>query len=145
LLRAVHADSTNDDLGRPVVNDLCRGLRARGGVELAGGGGDPGQAGQRFRGGEASPAVADLGQQPGCPHGTRARQRGEDVRVGVRVELLTDLLGQGLDSLICATMLVSTASSARVMWAWVAPSEPVRPRGAAVSRACSTAGSTRPH
>src|SRR5664280_2053532 len=55
-------------------------------------------------------------------YGTRARQRREDVRVG----------------------LVSTASSTRVMWAWVAPSEPVRPRGAAVSRACSTAGSTRP-
>src|SRR5664280_1462241 len=55
-------------------------------------------------------------------YGTRARQRREDVRVG----------------------LVSTASSTRVMWAWVAPSEPARPRGAAVSRACSTAGSTRP-
>src|SRR5512147_3050150 len=36
---------------------------------LAGGGGDPGQAGQRLWGGDPGPAVADLGEQPGGAHG----------------------------------------------------------------------------
>jgi hypothetical protein len=40
--------------------------------------------------------------------------------------------------------VVSTASSARVMWAWVAPWSPVAPRGAASSREYSSAGWTPP-
>ena len=66
---------------------------------LSGGGGDAGQAGQRFGGGESAAAVADLGEQPGGADGAGAGQAGEDVRVGVRGELLGDLLGEGLDLL----------------------------------------------
>ena len=66
---------------------------------LSGGGGDAGQAGQRFGGGESGATVADLGEQSGGAHGAGAGQAGEDVRVGVGVELLGDLLGEGLDLL----------------------------------------------
>ena len=45
---------------------------------LAGGGGDAGQAGQRFGGGESGAAVADLGEQAGRAEGARAGQGGED-------------------------------------------------------------------
>src|SRR3954454_4014626 len=48
---------------------------------LAGGGGDAGQADQRFGVGEAGAAVADLGEQPGGAHGAGAGQAGEGVRV----------------------------------------------------------------
>jgi hypothetical protein len=66
---------------------------------LAGGGGDAGQADQRFGGGEPGPAVTDLGEQPGGAHGAGAGQRGEDGRVGVQGELLGDLGIQGPDLL----------------------------------------------
>ena len=64
---------------------------------LAGGGRDAGQAGQRFGGGEAGAAVADLGEQPGGADGAGAGQAGEDVRVGVAGELVGDLGVEGLD------------------------------------------------
>ena len=64
---------------------------------LAGGGGDAGQAGQRFRGGETGSAVADFAEQAGRAERARARQRGEDVRVGVAGELFGDVGVKGLD------------------------------------------------
>ena len=66
---------------------------------LAGGGCDAGEAGEGFWGGEAGAAVTDLGEEPGGADGARAGQAGEDVLVGVQVELLADLLGQGADLL----------------------------------------------
>ena len=62
---------------------------------LAGGRRGAGQADQRLGFGEAGPAVADLGEQPGGADGARAGQRGEDVPVGVRGELGGDLGFQG--------------------------------------------------
>src|ERR1022692_897644 len=50
-------------------------------ARLAGGGGDPGQAGQGVAGGEAAAGVADLGGQPGRADGARAGQGREDHRV----------------------------------------------------------------
>jgi len=64
---------------------------------LAGGGGDSGQADQRFGVGEAGAAVADLGQQSGGADGARAGQAGEDLGIGVQRELLGDLRLQCLD------------------------------------------------
>ena len=58
---------------------------------LAGGRRGAGQADQRLGVGEAGPAVADLGEQPGGADGARAGQRGEDVPVGVGGELGSDL------------------------------------------------------
>ena len=58
---------------------------------------DPGQPGQRFGVGEAGPAVADLGEQPGGTHCAGPGQRGEDVPVGVGGQLPGDLGFQGLD------------------------------------------------
>ena len=58
---------------------------------LAGGGCGAGQAGQRLGGGEPGAAVADLGQQSGGADAAGAGQGGEDVGVGVRVELGVDL------------------------------------------------------
>ena len=48
---------------------------------------------------ESGAAVADLGEQSGAADGSGAGQAGEDVRVGVSVELLGDLFGEGLDLL----------------------------------------------
>src|SRR5579872_3604821 len=64
---------------------------------LAGGGRGAGEAGEGLGGGEPGAAVADPGEQAGGADGSRAGQRGEDVRVGVQGELLADLLGQCLD------------------------------------------------
>jgi hypothetical protein len=47
--------------------------------------------------GEAAPAVADLGQQPGGADRAGAGQRGEDVPVGVAGKLPGDLSVQRLD------------------------------------------------
>ena len=58
---------------------------------------DPGQRGQRPGVGEPGPAVADLGQEPGSAQRARAREAGEDVRVGVGGQLASDLGLQGLD------------------------------------------------
>src|SRR5271166_1187866 len=66
---------------------------------LSSGGGDASEAGQRFGGGKSGTTVADLGEQSGGAHGAGAGQAGEDVRVGVGVELLGDLLGEGLNLL----------------------------------------------
>src|ERR671912_2713864 len=66
---------------------------------LPGGGGCAGQAGQRFRGGEPAAGVADLGEQPGRPDGPRPRQRGEDLPVGMLVELDGDGVIQDADLL----------------------------------------------
>src|SRR5690554_201670 len=66
---------------------------------LAGGGCCAGQAGQRLRGGEPGAAVTDLAQQPGGADSARSGQAGEDVRVGVGVELVVDLLFERLDLL----------------------------------------------
>src|SRR5271170_7437952 len=63
---------------------------------LAGGGGDPGQAGQGVAGGEAAAGVADLGEQPGGADGARAGQGLEDRGVGVGGQLGADAGGQGL-------------------------------------------------
>ena len=60
-------------------------------------GATPGQPGQRFGVGEAGPAVADLGEQPGGAYGSGPGQRGEDVPVGVGGQLPGDLGFQGLD------------------------------------------------
>jgi hypothetical protein len=57
---------------------------------------DPGQRGQRPGVGEPGPAVADLGQQPGCAQRARAGQRSEDMRIGVAGQLPGDLGLQGL-------------------------------------------------
>lgn len=59
----------------------------------------PGQAGQRFGGGEPGSAVADLGQQPRRADPAGSGQAGKDVRIGVRVELAVDLGRQCLDLL----------------------------------------------
>src|ERR1700737_5341828 len=64
---------------------------------LAGGGRDAGQAGQRFRGGEAGSAVPDLTEQAGRAEGARARQGGEDLRVGVAGGLFGDIGGESFD------------------------------------------------
>ena len=58
---------------------------------LAGRGCCAGQTGQRFGGGESGAAVADLGEQPGGPDAAGAGQAGEDVGVGVGVELVVDV------------------------------------------------------
>ena len=63
----------------------------------AGDRGDPGQAGQGLRVGEACPAVPDLGEQPRGAHGPGAGQAGEDVRIGMGGKLGGDLGFQGLD------------------------------------------------
>jgi hypothetical protein len=55
-------------------------------------------------------------------------------------ELFVDLLGQG--PLIWSTRVRRTAVMARVMCTVAVV--PAAPRGAAISRACSTAGSVRP-
>jgi len=60
-------------------------------------GGGAGQADQRLRGREAAAGVADLGEKPGGADGAGLRQRGEDRGVGVRGELVGDLLLEGLD------------------------------------------------
>src|ERR1022692_2525348 len=52
-----------------------------------------------LRGGEPGAAVAGLGEQPGGADGAGAGQRGEDLGVGVRGELVADLLGQRPDLL----------------------------------------------
>src|SRR3954471_19741044 len=83
-----------------VAQLLVRGPAEADGLDparLAGGGGDPGQAGQGVGGGEAAAGVADLGEQTGGAHGARAGQAGEDVTVGVQGQLLADPGGQGLD------------------------------------------------
>jgi hypothetical protein len=49
---------------------------------LAGGGGDPGEAGQRIGGGEAAAGVADLGEQSGGAYAAGAEQAGEDRGAG---------------------------------------------------------------
>ncbi len=64
---------------------------------LAGGGGDASQAGQRFRGGETGSAITDLGEQPGRAEDARARQGGEDLRVGMAGQLFGDLGVESLD------------------------------------------------
>ena len=78
-------------VGGPTESDVCDLAR------LAGRGGDPGQAGQRFGGGVAGAAVADLGEQSGGAEAARAGQGGEDVRVGVDGELVGDAVVQGGD------------------------------------------------
>src|SRR6185437_7100639 len=57
----------------------------------------PAKADQCLGVGEAGPAVADLGQQPGGADGARAGQRGEDVPVSVLRQLGSDLGFQRLD------------------------------------------------
>jgi hypothetical protein len=69
---------------------------------LASGGGDSGQACQRFRGGEPGAAVPNLGEQTGRA-GARARQRGEDLRVRVAGELFGDIGVESLDLGVNAT------------------------------------------
>jgi hypothetical protein len=66
----------------------------------AGGGRDPGQGGQRVVGGEASAGVTDLGQQGGGAHDPAFGQRGEDVRVGVELELFADLVFEQVDAAV---------------------------------------------
>ena len=108
---------------------------------LSGRGGDTGQAGQRFGGWESGAAVADLAEQSGGADGAGAGQAGEDVGVGVGVELLGDLLGEGLD------LLDEGVQGRQQRTGDVGcggAGSPVAPRGALVRRACSTAGSMRP-
>ena len=64
---------------------------------LPGGGGCADQAGQRCGRGEAGSAVADLGQEPGCPEAAGPGQAGEDVGVGVVIELPVDQGGERFD------------------------------------------------
>src|SRR5579862_8940627 len=63
----------------------------------AGDGGDAGDAGQGGGVGVAGAAVAGLGEQPGGAQDAGPGQGGEDVRVGVGVQLGGDLAFQGLD------------------------------------------------
>ena len=108
---------------------------------LAGAGSDAGQAGEGCGGGEASPAVPDFGEQPGGAHGARAREAGEEVLVGVRGELLADLL------LECGDLLTQSAQGRDVGQCDVAAGlsfASAGPRGAASRRACSVSGLVRP-
>jgi hypothetical protein len=105
---------------------------------------------QGLGGGEPGTAVTDLGQQARGAHAPGAGQAGEDVRVGVRVELLADLLGQNL---ICSTRALSALARARVICAVVAllrAGDPARCGGepgveqlGVRSRRCSRRGATR--
>ncbi len=109
-------------------------------ARLAGGGCDAGQAGQRVGGGEAGAAVADLGQQPSGAHGARAGQAGEDVGVGMQLQLLADLFAEGLDLLDQAAQYCQQGAGG------VGPGCAVgagQSAGCGLSRAYSTAGSTR--
>ena len=93
---------------------------------------DPGQRGQRPGVGEPGPAVADLGQEPGSAQRARAREAGEDVRVGVGGQLAGDLGLQGLD--LSGQAGHGGGQRGRDA-AWAAPSPPVAPGGADRSRA----------
>jgi hypothetical protein len=85
--------------------------------------------------------VADLGQQPSGANGAGARQAGEHLRVGVRVQPLGDLVGQHGDLL---DQRRNATSNARVTCSAAAPASPVAPRGAAVIRACIFSGVVLP-
>ena len=60
-------------------------------------GSGPGETDQKLWGGVAAAGVADLGEQADGAHGAGARQRAEDVAVGVGGELRGDLVLEGLD------------------------------------------------
>ena len=111
------------------------------GAELAGLAGGGCGAGEGFGGGEPGAAVADLGEQPCGADGAGPGQRREDVAVGVGGQLGGDLGGEGPD-------LLGKGGQDSVQRAGdggqASASGPVRPRGAAVRRACSTAGAVRP-
>src|SRR5580704_5298846 len=90
------------EVGDGIAELLVAGPAEPDGADLAGLAGGrcrSSQAGQRFGGGEAGAAVADLGEQPGGADASGAGQAGEDVLVGVQGELLADLSGQGFDLL----------------------------------------------
>ena len=132
------------EVGDGVAELLVAGPAEADGADLAGlagGGCGAGEAGQRFGGGEAGAAVADLGEQAGGADSAGAGQRGEDVRVGVQGELLGDLPGQGLDLLGEGGQDAEQGAGDAGL---AGPSLPVAPRGAAVRRACRTAGSVWP-
>lgn len=77
-----------------VAQLLVAGEPERDRVELAGpagGGRDPGQGGERVVGGEPVARVTDLGEQGRGTHDPALGQRGEDVGVGVKLELFADL------------------------------------------------------
>ncbi len=79
---------------------------------LAGGGGDSGQAGQRFGGGEAGAAVTDLAEQAGCAEGARAGQGGEICASAWRASCPAISASR---TLIWALRLNSTATKAPVV------------------------------
>src|SRR6185503_12707410 len=78
-------------VARPSESDRTHGAR------LAGGGGDASQACQCLGGGESAATVADFGEKLCGSDLSGPGQAGEDVRIGVRGELVGDLIGQGLD------------------------------------------------
>jgi len=108
---------------------------------LAGGGCGAGEAGQGVGGGEPGAAVADLGEETG---GAAVPERGRLVKMCWSACAASCSPIWPDRALIWLVRLVRTASRARVMQALAWPSAPVAPRGAAVRRACSTAGSVPP-
>jgi hypothetical protein len=83
-----------------VTELFVAGPAERDGAEFAGLSGrgcGSGEADERFGGREAGSAVADLGEQSGGSDSAAAGQAGEDVAVGVVIELPADLGGEGLD------------------------------------------------
>ena len=108
---------------------------------LAGGGSDAGQTSQGFGGGEGAR------QSPISARSRAARtrpERGSDVKMWASACNASCSLIWVDKVLICSVRVINTVSSARVVWASVAPWSPVAPCGAARRRACSTLGSTRP-
>jgi len=108
---------------------------------LASAGRDASQAGQRFWGREAGAAVADLGQQAAA-RTVPAPARLVKMWASAWRASCSSICSER--SLICWTTVPKAARKARVTWTWAAPSAPVAPLGAAVSRACRVAGATRP-
>src|SRR6185437_2804776 len=98
---------------------------------LAGGRRGAGQADQCLGVGEAGPAVADLGQQPGGADGARA---GSEVKTCPSACSASWAAIWASSALIWVFKLASTAASARDTWALAAPASPLTPRGAHLSR-----------
>ncbi|WP_017680435.1 hypothetical protein [Rhodococcus ruber] len=86
-------------------------------------------------------AVPDLGEQTRSADGARARQAGEDVRIGMRVQVVRDLVGQDGDLLDEHRQGGQQGPGDGGLGGSLVAAEP---RGAARSRACSTTGSVRP-
>ena len=108
---------------------------------FAGGGGDPARQ-------ISDSGIGNWARQSPISASSRAArtvpERGSEVKMGASACKVSCSAIWASRALIWVAMLARTACRARVMCALAVPSSPAAPRGAAVRRACSTAGSLRP-